>query len=86
VAAGGDTSIGQDLDTPDVPVTVLTVRLHGAHTEPTLSDSEGLLAQRYDLKPGTVVLLRPDQHVCARWRHPTPAQIRAALRRAAALA
>ncbi len=42
----------------------------------------GLAAQRYDARPGTVVLLRPDQHVCARWRQPAPANIAAALRRA----
>jgi 3-(3-hydroxy-phenyl)propionate hydroxylase len=32
-------------------------------------DREGLAAKRYDARPGTVYLLRPDQHVCARWRH-----------------
>lgn len=31
-------------------------------------DSEGVLAQRYDLRPGSAYLIRPDQHVCARWR------------------
>jgi 3-(3-hydroxy-phenyl)propionate hydroxylase len=40
---------------------------------------EGLLAQRYDAQPGTVYLLRPDQHVCARWRAPAAADITAAL-------
>lgn len=30
-------------------------------------DSEGLLTQRYALSPGSAVLFRPDQHVCARW-------------------
>ena len=34
------------------------------------------------LAPGTVYLLRPDQHVCARWRHPTAALVRAARERA----
>lgn len=47
-------------------------------------DTEGLLAQRYDLQPGTVVLLRPDQHVCARWRQPDVAAVRQAIRRALA--
>ena len=46
----------------------------------------GTAAQRYDARPGTVVLLRPDQHVCARWRAPTAADVAAALRRALALA
>jgi 3-(3-hydroxy-phenyl)propionate hydroxylase len=48
--------------------------------------ADALLAQRYDLRPGTVVLFRPDQHVCARWRNPTAAQVKAALRRALAAA
>lgn len=43
---------------------------------------EGLAAQRYDAQPGTVVLLRPDQHVCARWRAPTAADVAAALKKA----
>ena len=47
---------------------------------------EGLLAQRYDAQPGTVYLLRPDQHVCARWRAPAAADITAALTRALARA
>jgi 3-(3-hydroxy-phenyl)propionate hydroxylase len=48
-------------------------------------DAGGIAAERYDAHPGTVVLLRPDQHVCARWRRATPADLRAALRRALAL-
>ncbi len=51
-----------------------------------LRDIDGLLAQRYDLQPGTAYLFRPDQHVCARWHHPTHAGILAAMRRALALA
>ncbi|KRB84856.1 FAD-dependent oxidoreductase [Noviherbaspirillum sp. Root189] len=34
----------------------------------TIIDTEGLLAKRYDARPGTFYLLRPDQHVCGRWR------------------
>lgn len=33
-----------------------------------LIDEQGLLAQRCDGKPGTTYVIRPDQHVCARWR------------------
>jgi 3-(3-hydroxy-phenyl)propionate hydroxylase len=45
-----------------------------------------LAVQRYDAQPGTVYLLRPDQHVCARWRAPTAAQVRRALDHALAKA
>jgi 3-(3-hydroxy-phenyl)propionate hydroxylase len=45
----------------------------------------GTAAERYDAQPGTVVLLRPDQHVCARWRRAGPADLHAALRRALTL-
>jgi 3-(3-hydroxy-phenyl)propionate hydroxylase len=43
------------------------------------------LHRRYDATPGTAYLIRPDQHVCARWRHPTPALLDAALARARGL-
>jgi 3-(3-hydroxy-phenyl)propionate hydroxylase len=33
-----------------------------------IEDPQGLIAQRYDGKPGTYYLFRPDQHICARWR------------------
>ncbi|WP_198970534.1 FAD-dependent oxidoreductase [Xylophilus sp. ASV27] len=38
--------------------------------------------QRYDAQPGTVYLLRPDQHICARWRRPSAAAVAAARQRA----
>ncbi len=47
-----------------------------------LHDVQGLVAQRLDARPGTAYLLRPDQHVCARWRAPTEAGVRTALARA----
>ena len=49
-----------------------------------LIDRDGDVARRYDLQPGTVVLLRPDAHVCARWRKPARAQVEAGMRRALA--
>ena len=47
-----------------------------------LRDVKGLVARRYDMRPGTALLLRPDQHVAARWRSLQPEKVRAALRRA----
>ena len=39
-------------------------------------------AQRLDASPGSAVLLRPDQHLAARWRVPTLNAVQAALARA----
>ena len=33
-----------------------------------LVDAQGLFAKRYDAQPGSAWLVRPDQHVVARWR------------------
>ncbi|WP_422088737.1 FAD-dependent oxidoreductase [Variovorax sp.] len=59
--------------------------LHVVRVEDATPDGE-LATRRYDAQPGTVYLLRPDQHVCARWRSPTPTLIRAAVDRALAKA
>ena len=50
-----------------------------------LIDRDGLFAARYDARPGTTYLVRPDQHVAGRWRNVDPEQIRRALERALAL-
>ncbi|KVE35353.1 FAD-dependent oxidoreductase [Burkholderia sp. TSV86] len=47
-----------------------------------IEDVDGLAAQRYDARPGTFYLLRPDQHVCARMRSADARAVRAALLRA----
>lgn len=50
-----------------------------------LKDPQGELTRRYDGQSGTVYLIRPDQHVAARWRGFEASAVRAALRRALAL-
>jgi len=47
-----------------------------------LQDREGLVAQRFDARPGACYLIRPDQHVAARWRQFDVAAVRSALARA----
>src|SRR5690606_30084576 len=50
-----------------------------------LVDVAGHLARRYDARPGTVYLIRPDQHVTARWRALDAGKVHDALRRALGL-
>lgn len=45
-------------------------------------DNEGLLAKRYDAGDGACYLIRPDQHIAARWRQCDAAKIQSALLRA----
>jgi len=47
-----------------------------------VEDVEGMVAHRFDARPGTFYLLRPDQHVCARWRAFDAASVTAAVKRA----
>ncbi|MBN3728823.1 FAD-dependent oxidoreductase, partial [Burkholderia sp. Ac-20379] len=47
-----------------------------------VEDRDGIVAQRFDARPGTFYLLRPDQHVCARWRALDVVAVSAALDRA----
>lgn len=44
-----------------------------------LVDIDGLIIKRYDMQPGTVYLLRPDQHICARWRQCSPEKVQVAI-------
>jgi 3-(3-hydroxy-phenyl)propionate hydroxylase len=58
----------------DVGVAVEVVRV-------PLDDTHASARDRYDAREGTVYLLRPDQHVCARWRQAQAADIRNAFKR-----
>jgi 3-(3-hydroxy-phenyl)propionate hydroxylase len=69
----------------DIPLrTALVTRSPGVAAKgfTVLEDAKGIAAQRYDAKPGTVYLLRPDQHVAARWRALDAAKVTAAVARA----
>ena len=59
-----------------------SVPLEAAPGIDTVYDHEGCLTQRYDARPGTCYLLRPDQHVAARRRTFDAAAIAGALARA----
>lgn len=50
----------------------------------TFIDHDGHLMQRYDVRTGACYLIRPDQHVAARWRRIDEGAIRKALKRATA--
>jgi 3-(3-hydroxy-phenyl)propionate hydroxylase len=56
------------------------VRLTAIGTD--FADSQGLFAQRYDATPGATYLLRPDQHLCARWRKFDATKVQRAVARA----
>ena len=71
---------------PPNPVSVIggiTVVEIGSGHEGSLEDADGLVAARYGRG---VHLIRPDQHLAARWAAPTAGDIAAALARCARIA
>ena len=69
-----------------IPVETVLVSSHDRAVSgvPVLQDRDGLVSQRYDARPGTAYLIRPDQHVAARWRRVELSAVRDALARATA--
>ena len=65
-----------------IPCKVVLVDAKPTPGATRVEDVNGLAVQRYDAWPGTVYLLRPDQHVCARWREFDLPSVRAAIARA----
>jgi len=82
------TTLAALLDAP-IPVQPLLVARQ-AGTAPAgcsvVVDAQGAAARRCDAQPGTAYLLRPDQHVAARWRTLDAAAVRTAVARATAQA
>ncbi|WP_027015742.1 FAD-dependent oxidoreductase [Comamonas composti] len=70
-----------------LPLKNLSIAAPGEAHAPVadLIDAQGLAASRLDARPGTSYLLRPDQHVCARWRQPDQPRVLAALERASGM-
>lgn len=73
-----------EADLPDgFPAEIDSARISAKRSregEATIIDTDGLVASRYGA--GTVWLVRPDQHLAARFENPTAADIRAAYERA----
>ena len=70
-----------------IPVEVLVVSASAGADQGgagVLVDAKNRFAQRFDAKPGTTYLIRPDQHVAARWRKLDANALRSAVARATA--
>lgn len=79
---GGFFLLALNTDAEPVEAGPFTPKVLKAGTD--FEDSEGLVTARYDGDSGAVYLIRPDQHVAARWRTFDAAKVKAALSKATA--
>ena len=63
-------------------IDVVAVMPAGSAPGSCLVDGKGLAHRHYDAQPGTCYLVRPDQHVAARWRKFDAGKVKCALARA----
>jgi 3-(3-hydroxy-phenyl)propionate hydroxylase len=73
---------GATIDPATLPDGITVIEI-GSGRDGSLEDTEGLVAARYGRG---VHLIRPDQHLAARWAAPTPGDITSALARCARIA
>ena len=66
----------------DESLQLLVIAAHGARGASVLVDVDGSLFVAYGAAPTSCYLVRPDRHVCGRWRQIDGATLRAALARA----
>lgn len=79
-------ALAQTLRERGVPFKLVSMsaRLHPQAQGVHAWDHTGRIFERYDAKPGTVYLVRPDGHVLGRWRDARAADVEAAMTRALA--
>jgi 3-(3-hydroxy-phenyl)propionate hydroxylase len=69
-------------DTASGDVSVGGIKARVLKVGKDIDDADGKLTERYDGQPGTVYLIRPDQHVAARWRYFNDNKVETALKTA----
>lgn len=65
----------EEMRARDPDFTLITIAAHGAKLSEAIDDPGGAIARVHDARAGTMILLRPDQHVAGRWKHPAPDEV-----------
>jgi 3-(3-hydroxy-phenyl)propionate hydroxylase len=73
------TALGQAPLRGPASMAVLRITRNGHADAQTLVDRQGVAAERYDAREGSLYVVRPDGYVLGRWREPDWSEVRAAL-------